>query len=152
MTYRDPFQVGDFWPEDIIPKEKTGNFYLYIDGNHLLVLCQPHLSRSRIQVDEQALMYPPPVAPGEFLPLLVVLVEATTSRIVARRGLRLPPAFSKALHDALRVQAAAPFDVAEFDQRRVRIQQEFPTAKELTALAQVTCVIEATTEQRDMKN
>jgi len=192
MAYRDPFQVGDFWPDDIIPKEKTGNFYLYIDGNHLLVLCQPHLSHSRIQAvrqntielalvvreqilflchhfygfasweelpynwhlpaDEQALMYPPPVAPGEFLPLLVVLVEATTSCIVARRGIRLPPTFSKTLHDALRAQAAAPFDMAEFDQRRVRIRQEFPTAEELTALAQAACVIEAKTEQSDMRN
>lgn len=192
MTYQDPFQVGNFWPDDIIPKEETGNFYLYIDGNHLLVLCQSDLSLSRIQAvqrnkielalvvreqilflcyhfhgfaswedspynwhllaNEQARMYPPPVASGEFLPLLVVLVEATTSRIVARRGLRLPPAFSKALHNALRMQVLAPFNVADFDQRRVRMYQEFPTARELATLSQAACVIEAKTEQGDMRN
>jgi hypothetical protein len=192
MTYKDPFQVGDFWPDALIPKEKTGNFYLYREGNHLLVLCQPDLSRSHIQAvqrnrielalvvreqilflchhfygfspwedipynwhlpgNEQVLRYPPLVAPGEFLPLLVVLVEATTSRIVARRGLRLPPGFSKVLHDALRVQALAPFNLMEFDQRRERLRQEFPTAKELTALAQAACVIEAKPEQNDRRN
>ena len=97
-------------------------------------------------------LLPSEVGPGEYIPLLVVLVDATSDRIVARRGLRLPPGFARSLHGALRAQALAPFSYERFDQQVVRIHQEFPMPEDLAERAQVACVIEARTAQRDQRN
>ncbi|BCL83642.1 hypothetical protein ccbrp13_61070 [Ktedonobacteria bacterium brp13] len=95
---------------------------------------------------------PPEVAPGESVPLLTVLVDSTSDRIVARRGLRLSPGFGKTLHEALRSQAVAPFSYKCFDQHVLRIHQEFPLSEDLVERAQVCCVFEARSAQRDQNN
>ncbi|HLZ60244.1 MAG TPA: hypothetical protein VKR06_25110, partial [Ktedonosporobacter sp.] len=102
--------------------------------------------------DEQARTFPPDVAPSEYLPLLIVLVESTTQRIVGRRGIRLPPMFGKTLHDALRVQAHAAFNNRDFEQRIDRMQEEFWRPEDLAAVAQVACVIESWAEQKSREN
>lgn len=97
-------------------------------------------------------MLPSVVAPGEYVPLLVVLVDATHDRIVARRGLRLPPLFGTTLHEALCSQAVAPFNYERFDQHIARIHQEFPLPEDVAKMARVSCVFEAVSTQHDQKN
>ncbi|GCE09218.1 hypothetical protein [Dictyobacter aurantiacus] len=95
---------------------------------------------------------PPAVAPGEYIPLLVVLVDGASDRIVARRGLRLPPNFGKTLHDALRAQAMEPFSYGRFHLQVLHIHQEFPTPEDLLTKAQASCVFDAITTQRHRHN
>lgn len=49
--------------------------------------------------------------------LSIILVESTTGIIKAIRGISLATVFSRRLHQAIREQAAAPFDQAAYDRK-----------------------------------
>jgi hypothetical protein len=47
----------------------------------------------------------------------------------------LSPQFSRRLHDAIRLQAALPFDQATYDQARQGLYRRYPTSEPLLATA-----------------
>jgi hypothetical protein len=101
---------------------------------------------------EQVRVIPPEVAPGAYLPFLVVLVDSQTMRIVGRRGSRFPPGFGRALHDALRAQSRSAFALEDFDRLIGRIHQEFPSPVDVLAVAQSAFVTNSRADRQALRN
>lgn len=81
--------------------------------------------------DEQTM--PATLADGEGQLLSVTLVEATNGIIRALRVVSMSPHFSRKLHDAIRAQAARPFDQATYDAELARCYQRYPDSQALLA-------------------
>lgn len=93
-------------------------------------------------VPETERTLPPVLAAGEMPLLYIVLVRAETGIIEALRVISLGHNFSKALFDAIREQAARPFNHAEHDRKLAAVYARYPTAESLLRLAEATCTIE----------
>lgn len=82
---------------------------------------------------------PPDEAPGEPIPLEMVLVNPVTGLVLALRTVRLPADFAAALHEAIRKQAAAQWPGnAGFDRHLDRLLSR-ETAEDLYLRATARC-------------
>ncbi len=88
--------------------------------------------------DQQQL--PPAPAPGEARALLsVVLVDAANNTARALRVLTLSPEFTRALHDAIRAQAASPRQPALYDAQLKSAYRHCPATKQMLPACRARC-------------
>ncbi len=83
---------------------------------------------------------PEPEATAETRALLhVILVDADTGLVRALRVLTLAPAFTAALHAAIRAQTARPFDERAYDARWAAHKERYKTDEAVVAVAVARC-------------
>jgi hypothetical protein len=83
---------------------------------------------------------PPVTSATEHALLTVILVCATTGYVRGLRAVTFPPAFTQALHSAIRQQAARPYPgQADYDAQIASIYAVHDSAGIASALATVTC-------------
>lgn len=88
----------------------------------------------RVPEDQRTLPEPLPSGEGRAL-LHVILVEARSGIVQVLREVSLSPAFTAALHLAIREQAVRPWDAAEFDRVLTGLYRQYPTSAALVARA-----------------
>jgi hypothetical protein len=76
-------------------------------------------------------------APGTQALLWVSLVNAEDGLIEAQRGIVLDPEFTRALNEAIRQQARAPFDPGSYVRAIATLHADLPTAAEIVERATV---------------
>lgn len=125
--------------------EGPSEFALYVDGDLLLLLYRFHsleldpvidwsdspFTIHRVPEHERQL---PPDGPGRGQ-LRVVLVDAATGLVTGARTITLDEAFTTALHDAMREQAARPWSSTDYERTLRQLYSRHRTA-ELARLAQ----------------
>lgn len=79
-------------------------------------------------------------------PFRVILVDTTTGRVEALRLCLLAPDITAALHQAIREQAAAPFDEAGYDAAIDAVYQRLGTSAQMAARASLLTAIEPQTQ------
>lgn len=100
-------------------------------------------------VDEAERTLPPALQPGEMALLTIILVSSEDGIIRAMRQISLGHDFSKALYEAIRAQAARPFDRATHDAQLAQVYRAYPTVQALLTRAQATCIVESRTESQN---
>lgn len=71
--------------------------------------------------------------------LTVVLLDADTGLIRALRAVTFSPAFTTALHAAIRAQAGQPWSEALYDANRALLYGRYPTTEALLAACAIRC-------------
>lgn len=125
---------------------KTGKarFALYLEGDMIFLLARfgdlewsdgafcYHLTPA----DQQTV--PPVPGPNEAALMTTFLVSGDTGILRAIRVCSLSPEFTQVLYQAIRDQAAKPFNPAEYDRRLARIYQDL-TTRQMVDKAIVRC-------------
>lgn len=86
-----------------------------------------------LAVDQRGL--PPELEPEQGVILTTILVSAETGIVESLRAMSLSPHFSRALHDAIRLQAERPFDQHTYDQALSGLYARYPSTDALLATA-----------------
>ena len=81
-----------------------------------------------------------PASDEERALLHIVLIDATTGIVKALRACTYSPAFTAALHDAIRYQSAQPFNREEYDRQSQRVYAGHTSRQIATQLARYRCV------------
>lgn len=79
----------------------------------------------------------PPTSDEGRAPLLAVLVDADRNLVRALRALTLSPEFTRALHEAIRAQAARPWSADRYDAELRRAYDRWPTSEAMLRAATV---------------
>lgn len=85
-------------------------------------------------VPEERRQIPPELAPGERAVLSILLIEARSGIVKALRLISFGEIFSRRLHQAIREQAAAPFDQSTYDAKLAALYRQF-SSKQLFSRA-----------------
>jgi len=88
----------------------------------------------RVPKEERASM-PKAAAPGERGRLNVVLIDASSGLVRALRRVSLSAAFTSQLHDAIRAQAASPYDPAVYSGDLSAAYDRFAHSRQMAARA-----------------
>lgn len=100
-------------------------------------------------VDEAERTLPPDLKPGEMALLTIILVSSEDGIIRALRQISLGHDFSRALFEAIRAQAARPFDRATHDAHIAQVYRQYPTVQALLTRAQASCIIPGRIENQN---
>jgi len=92
-------------------------------------------------VSEQERTIPPELQPNERALLTIILVSSEDGIIRALRQISLGHDFSKALYDAIRKQAARPFDQTQHDRQIAETYRRYPTSQALRKQSIATCIV-----------
>lgn len=114
-------------------------FALYADGTQIIMLYRfgtaipwsdaPYTIH---RVPERERVIPPPVeTPEPHALLTVILVQQETGVVRALRTVTFSPAFTVALHAAIRKQAETPYDPATYDRDLAALYRRYPTSSAL---------------------
>jgi hypothetical protein len=92
----------------------------------------------RVPLDERVLPELPH-DPDERALLTVMLIDADSGIIHAIRALTFPPAFTAELEEAIRQQAALPYDSDSYERLQAGLERRYPTTEALLSIARARC-------------
>jgi hypothetical protein len=92
----------------------------------------------RVPTDERVLPELPD-DPEQRAVLGIILIDADTGIIRAMRAVTFSPAFTAELEEAIRQQAALPYDSDSYGRLQAALERRYPTTEVLLSIARVRC-------------